>query len=346
MFRLDRIGKAWREAGSLNEQVNLFGFVDDQVFLTKSGDAGVILEVEGVDYECLDSAAVDNLTRRLESAFKLFDEKCRICQYLFKRNREEIPFRTYGNPVVDTAIEGRMKYLRDKADALYSLRVYYVVLFEGFRYEQSWLRALGKLASEPRQGLSELRAALSTRKQVILIDEEIERARAIVMGKVRSFIVQVSDFVSVRILPKSEAFKVLKRILNFDPLKIESARLKHDTFLDYYLSESHLECHRNFLRLDDYFVKVLTLKEPTAQSFPLIFKKLLEVPANFFAVTEWKKQSPDHSRRVIHSRRRHFHNTKRSLMSHLSLSDRPVQTEDPLIDDSKEAQVRELGLAL
>jgi hypothetical protein len=44
VFRLDRIDKAWREAGSFNEQVNLFGFIDDQVFLTKSGDAGVVLE--------------------------------------------------------------------------------------------------------------------------------------------------------------------------------------------------------------------------------------------------------------------------------------------------------------
>ena len=70
MLRLNRVHKIYDQAGSFNEQVNLFGFIDDQVFLTKSGDTGVIVRVGGVDYECLDSTSVDTLTKRLESAFK------------------------------------------------------------------------------------------------------------------------------------------------------------------------------------------------------------------------------------------------------------------------------------
>jgi len=107
-----------------------------------------------------------------------------------------------------------------------------------------------------------------------------------------------------------------------------------------------LECHRGFLRVDDFYVKVLTLKEPSPQSFPLIFQKLLEARANFFIVTEWKKEEPDKTRRRIHSRRRHFHNTKRSLVSYLNTSSVPSTSQDVLIDDSKEAQVHCLGRAL
>ncbi len=70
MLRLQRIFKNYTETGSLNEQINLYGFLDEQVFLTKTGDLGVVLEVYGVDYECLDTASVDNLTKRLESALK------------------------------------------------------------------------------------------------------------------------------------------------------------------------------------------------------------------------------------------------------------------------------------
>jgi type IV secretion/conjugal transfer VirB4 family ATPase len=346
MFRRDRIDKAWREAGSFNEQVNLFGFIGDQVFLTKSGDTGVVLEVRGVDYECLESAAIDNLTKRLESAFRIFDERCRVYQYLFKANGEQIPYQTYGSPVVDAAIENRIAFLRGKAESLYSLKIYFVILFEGFRYQQALVASLAKLGSEPREAWRELKAYLSRRNQVVLIDSEIERACAAVLGRARNFMLQVSDFCAVEILDKHQAFRVLKRILNFDPRKLENARLRHDGFLDWQLCESHLECHRGHLRLDDHFVKVLTLKEPSAQTFPLIFKKLLEVEANFYVVTEWKKQPPDKSRSLIHSRRRHFHNTKRSLMSHLTLSDHPERTDDILIDDSKEAQVRDLGLAL
>jgi hypothetical protein len=157
----------------------------------------------------------------------------------------------------------------------------------------------------------------------------------------RFFIVQVSDFVSVRLLDKHEAFRIMKRTPNFAPEKIETARLQHDTFLDYYLPESHLECHRGHLRLNDYYVKVLTLKEPSAQSLPLIFKSLLEVQANYHVVTEWKKEDSGRTRRVIQAKRRHFDNTKRSFFSQVNLND--ASPHDALLDDSRESQVRELG---
>src|SRR6266571_5794206 len=134
MLKLKRIFKNYEETGSFNEQVNLYGFIDQHVFLTKTGDLGVVLQVQGVDYECLDGNTLDSLTKRLESALKLFDDNYRIYQYLFKRNNETIPYKLYGKPVVDTAIKNRIGYFADKADTLFSLSVYYVVLFEGFRY--------------------------------------------------------------------------------------------------------------------------------------------------------------------------------------------------------------------
>jgi type IV secretion system protein TrbE len=138
-------------------------------------------------------------------------------------------------------------------------------------------------------------------------------------------------------------FRFLKQILNFAPQKLESARLKHDTFLDYYLCESHTECHRGFLRVDDYYARALTLKEPSAHSLPLIFQKLLEVQANFFVATEWRKEEPDKTRSRIHSRRRHFHNTKQSFVSYLNTTDAGPAAQDILIDYSKEAQIHSLG---
>src|SRR5260221_12690520 len=101
MLRLSRIFKNYNETGSLNEQINLYGFIGPHTFLTKTGEVGLILEVRGVDYECLDDKALDALTKRLESALKLFDANCRVYQYLFKRHNETIPFQTYASPVVD-----------------------------------------------------------------------------------------------------------------------------------------------------------------------------------------------------------------------------------------------------
>jgi len=147
------------------------------------------------------------------------------------------------------------------------------------------------------------------------MERKLDGARLALRAKARSFLSQISVFVGARLLTKQEAFGALKKILNFSPLKVANARLQHDIFLDYYLCESDVECHRGFLRVDNYYVKVLALKEPSAQSFPLIFKRLLEVEANYFICSEWQKQDPAKSRSFIHSRRRHFHNTKRSLAS-------------------------------
>jgi type IV secretion/conjugal transfer VirB4 family ATPase len=348
VFKLTNAFKNYREAGSLNEQINLLGFLDDHFFLTKSGDIGAVLAVSGIDYEGLDGNGIDQYTKRLESAFKVLDDQCRIYQYLFKRNHPTIPHREYQDPVVNAAIRNRIAYFKSKADKLYSLEIFYVVVLETAQKGKALRRLLTNGNDNPdvHGRWKDLRALVSAKNKIVLIGNDLQRAQSALNQKVASFLLQVSDFVPVRLLDKSEAFRVLKRVLNFDPQKLELARLKHNTFLDFYLCSSHLECHRGFLRLDNYYVKVLTLKEPSAQSFPLIFQKLLEVEANFFVVTEWKREDTAKTRNRIHSRRRHFYNTKRSLMSYLNTSETPTSPQDVLVDDSKEAQIHSLGQAL
>src|SRR6266853_2874699 len=238
MLKLKRIFKNYQDTGAFNELVNLYGFIDHSVFLTKTGALGVTLEVRGVDYECLDQAALDQLTKRLESALKLFDENYRVYQYLFKRNNETIPYKLYGNPIVDTAIKNRIAYLGSKADTLFSLSVYYVVLYQGFQTSAKLGSALAEFPNNPKKAVADLRAHFSGQKQVVVLGQHVSNAQAALLQKARSFILQVSDFLAVRMLDKQEAFRVLKRTLNFHPDKLDLAKLKYDTFLNYYLPES------------------------------------------------------------------------------------------------------------
>lgn len=60
MLRLGPSRKPFLEAGALHKQINLFGFWDEHTFLTKAGDPGVVLKVDGIDYESLDSVARDS----------------------------------------------------------------------------------------------------------------------------------------------------------------------------------------------------------------------------------------------------------------------------------------------
>ncbi len=341
MLNLRRLFKNYNEAGSLNAMVNLFGFAGPEMFLTKTGDAGMVLAVEGVDYECLDQPSIDALTKRLESALRLFDEDHRVYQLLFKRNQEAIPHSFCGKGIVDTAIRNRIAYFAEKTESLFSLSIFFVVLCPAISARRSLTNSILEFPADPRASFAEWQARFSSTASVLLDSREIARAEAALRQKLESFQTQVSDFLSVRILEKDEAFRVLKRTLNFDPLKLDCAKRTHDTFLDYYLPESPIECHRSHLRVDDFYVKVLTLKEPSAHTFPLLLKGLLDVRANYHVVTEWKKEEPGRTRRSIQARRRHFHNTKRSFLSQVHLND--AAPHDTLLDDSKESQVRELG---
>jgi type IV secretion/conjugal transfer VirB4 family ATPase len=341
MLNLRRVFKNYDEAGSLNAMVNLFGFVGPHVFLTKSGEVGVVLEMSGVDYECLETASVDQFTKRLESALRLFDENCRVYQLLFKRNGQAIPHTFCGKPVVDAAIRDRVAHFTEKAENLFALSIYFVILCPALSARRSLTGSLLEIPEHPTKAWKEIAARFSSKATVRLDAAQLEAAERALRQKTDSFRMQVSDFVAVRLLGKQEAFAALKRTLNLDSLKTDSAKLKHDTFLDFYLCESHLECHRKYLRLDDYFVKVLTLKEPSAHTFPLLLKGLLDVHANYHVVTEWRKEEPGKTRRTIQAKRRHFHNTKRSFFSQVNMNEAAPQ--DHLLDGAKESQVRELG---
>ena len=296
----------------------------------------------GVDYECLDQNTIDTVTRRFEVALKLLDEKFRLYQYLSKRNQEQVPHQLYKNEVVNQAIRSRAAHFHSRAESLFSIRIHFVILYEGFRHKVSFLESLQRLVVQPRQALEEIFSLFRMKSQVTLIESQLNQALSTLHHKVHGLVDQLSDVCPLSVLDKDQAFVFLRSLVNFTPHKVDGSKRKYDTFLDYYVSDSTLECHRDHLRLDDYTVKVLTLKEPSSQSFPLIFKSLLEVEANFIICTEWKTEEGRRIQKNIQSKRRHYHNSKTSLLSHLGSPD-PSKPSDLLIDDSKESLVRELG---
>ena len=136
MLRLDKVIKPWKESAALNDHINLYGFWNETTFLTKSGDLGMVLHVQGVDYESLDSGEQEYAVKRLEAALKAFGPGFHVYQYLFKSNRPEIPFASYDDPVVEAAIDQRRRFFASKRDSLYQIEIFYVVLLEGARSKQ------------------------------------------------------------------------------------------------------------------------------------------------------------------------------------------------------------------
>lgn len=342
MYSLKRIFRDFEEAGALNAHVALYGFWDEGMALTKGGDLALAMKVRGLDYECLDTAARDYAAKRLETALALFDSRFRVYQILFKQNRPRIPWSGHDDPVVNAALRSREQFFAAKANDLYEIELYFVVLYEGFRYRTGLLRALSKLPDSPRAALRELAALYAQGDQTTLIAEQLAAAGEVLRSRVRLFLQNTSDFLGAEMADSEKAFEVFHRLLNLDRGKRDNACFGGPMFLDFQLCDSDVECHRDHLRVGDHYARVLTLKQPPSTTFPVILQKLMEVRANFHAVSEWRLEPAAKTRKAIQSKRRHFHNSKTSVLSHLNTAEQKYQP-DLLVDNSKEALIADLG---
>ena len=131
MLNIRKLVKNYRETGALAEQCSIFSFINDQCFVTKGGAVGAVIEVEGIDYECLDQRTLESTTKRLEAAFRLCGPEFRVYQYLFKSHFHPEPSPAYSNPVVSRAEVERSHYFTQKAEEMFSVHVYYVLLYQG-----------------------------------------------------------------------------------------------------------------------------------------------------------------------------------------------------------------------
>lgn len=338
--RLSTISEDYRAAGALNSLIQVCSFLNEHTFLTKSGDLGVVFRIHGIDYEGRDMAELDAYSRRFERAMRGLSEEFRLYQYLLKHNQPDIPFRRYcDHEVVDRAVQGRIGFLRAKADSLYSLELYFVLLLQAPQTArtESWKQLL----VQPRTTLT---AWLSGQQQLTLLASDLtERERALA-AKAESLRVQLQDFLPAELLDKQSAFRFLSGLLNYAPSRSDAMRLRSDLDVDQQLAASHLECHRDRLLLNAHQVKVLSIIEPPAKTFAHMLRSLLELPSNAVVVSEWKRVSNGNMRRTIRTKRRHFHNSKTSLANYLS--DAPTSDRHLLVDDADEALVQELGGAL
>ena len=345
MFKIDTITKDWKEAGAFMAQVNLYGFWDEHCFLTKSGDLGCALKIGGIDAESLDHAGRDYVVKRLEAALRTLDEKTRLYQVLFRHNRPAISHAEYTNPLVRAAVEQRAVFLAAKADRLYSIEIFWVILVDGSYARTGLLHALSQLPKSPRSSLRDLRALFSSSRERTLLHEQIERDRLRLEQKAKSLSGQMSDLMQIALPGAEETFRMLRRLVNFRPSKIRESRLHGMQHLDWQICDSELEAHRGHLRLDDDHLRVLTLKELPSETRPLLLHGLLDVPANFHVVTEWHPVDNARARKEINKRRRHHHNSKTSFLSNLQ-EQKHAEPREELVDDSKEAAIAELGEAL
>jgi type IV secretory pathway VirB4 component len=194
MLKVRRILRDYQEAGSLNSLIGLWGFVDDETFITKAGHVGIVYRLAGVDYECLDQAQRRDVVHRYEAALRGLDESCRVYQYLIKRRVAPIEAAPCRQRLAHEAVQRRAAYLNSRRGELYELDVHLVLVYEGLRSGGSAARRARTFWTEPRTAI---RNWLSPSANLALVESDLDRVVAQLRHKAAAFEVQLADSVHV-----------------------------------------------------------------------------------------------------------------------------------------------------
>lgn len=277
MVNLRKFLKPYKDAGALHALLPIRRFVDDQVFLTKRNQLGFVLQVEGVDAECLTEAMLESTTRRMAAAWRSFDDRFRIYQYVVKQNHPGFEqSQDESNPIAAETTRKRLDYLNSKQPGLFSIRLYFVIMLE--------------------PGLPGRNAAA-----------DLQRNRATLIGHIESLQRSVSDLLGLTVLSKGKAFQFFRLLANLDPDVASAERLKYDTHVDFFLPSLTLSCTEDGLRIGDAETEILTLREPPATTFPNVLRDLIALEANFIACSEYKRALNDKAIATIRGAQNHFH---------------------------------------
>ena len=342
MLRLDQVIQPWREAAALSDHINLYGFWNETVFLTKSGDVGMVLRLSGVDYESLDHAEQEYAVKRLESALKAFGPGFHLYQYLFKQNRPEIPFAHSKDPVVEAAIDQRRQFFESKRDRLFQIEIFYCIVLEGAQSKRGLGAALARLLHDPSGAIEELKTQFTNSRMKTMLRTQIESDVTTLTSQVHGFARQLSDFIEIEILNQEGQLRFFRRLLNYDDWRI-AGKPKSTQFLDYQVANSTIEAERDHLRVGDHIVRVMTMKEAITETRPLVLDSLLKIAANFYVVTEWNPVTTDRARKEVNKRRRHFNVSKTGFISQMGSDATKTNPRDVLVDESKQADIENLG---
>jgi type IV secretion system protein VirB4 len=345
MLNLSRVIRPWKEADALSAHINLYGFWTETTFLTKSGDLGMVLSVTGVDYESLDNDEQQYAVKRLESALKSFGEGFHVYQYLFKTNRPEIPFASYDDALIDAAIDQRRQFFESKRDRLYQIELFYVIVLEGARSKTGIMPALLRIPRDPQGGVRELKAQFTSDNMKILLRTQIDADLIKLEQRVQNFTRQLADLMPIEVQGQQAQFSFFRRLLNFDDWRI-AGKPQSTQYLDYQVVNSNIEAERDHLRIGDHFVRILTMKEAIAETRPLVLDRLFKIEGNFYVVTEWTPLSMAKARKEVDKRRRHFNMSKSGFVSQMGSDPAKTNQRDVLIDESKQADIENLGECL
>jgi type IV secretory pathway VirB4 component len=213
MIPLRQILRDHAKSGATHTLINLFGFLDDGVFLTKSGGVGLAYAIQGVDYECLDDAKRVETVERWARACRVLTEGFSLYQYLIKR-RATVAFDiSHPNPVVSHALRERDVSLTARRDRLFTFEQYVVIIYDPALTASRSSRSGSQDLKHP---VLALRTHLSGASIIRFFDDELTHARHTLIERSETWALQLRDVLAPVRLDSVTTIRFLRRLVHVD----------------------------------------------------------------------------------------------------------------------------------
>ena len=322
--------KEYQAAGSLAQELPYWGWLGDDVCLTRSGELLSLARLTPVNAEGLRPEQIDQILDRWQRALSSLDPDSRLYCYFLRR---PISFpATHGKDIAAIAKRQRHSFLTHRTSHIQAylcwttnphLRTVADTPSNGWRsYLSGWLA--GK--RRPHESVFLYTA----------IQEAHDRFRQMVAAQ----IALLNDLTPLALLNPVDGSKALNELINRPATPWGGGT---GSGLNWRLSLSELEAERRHLRLDGEPVVLYSLLSPPVEARAELLSDLYRLDATLTVSLEWRPAGRDAARRRIVSARRHYFNKRYSLMAHWQQKE---ATDAAMADTAAEAESARLGDAL
>lgn len=305
---------------NLASYIDLYGFVTEEVILSFNGTLLVGFEIDGIDPEGLTPDEMHQETRRFANLLQELDRHAIVYTWMLRR-RCQVSMSKSTNELYNTLVDERRDVLA--GHRFYDNRIFMALEFpfqkqegeaktfkekvpEGLLdfFERLKRREFFSYLKEKKAGYQQ-RKANRLHVSISKLQEYIEETVQPILQNVMITLKHLTP----RVMGYQEFFEAMLPIVNVDPEK-HGIRLVNPAPLNASLDNSSYDLSSGrYMRLDDHYVDILTLKQFNQDCYHRMLEKFESIDLECLVSTQWGRVSEDLAEKVITQQRRGFNNS-------------------------------------
>lgn len=292
-----RLLGVYRGAGEMNSLFPESSFVDNQCFITKAGNVGIALKVQGFGTDGMTPDQLQTASAAISKVLQGLGDQFRLYQYCWKHSGDPIPADIEeAGGAAGTLLERRKFLEKQSREArLFSVDQYWVLLYEP------------ALAGNAPKFVERAKAAVTRHRTVVVGDGKLRRNTNTVRLKAQALVAELRSVVNARIMNAPETFFLFRVLGNLDAKRAAYLDLpKNKTYIDNLLCDVPLSAGRDGLNLWEKRIEVMSLWQPPGQHEPNLYRELQKIPADYLLATEWRGLDKLDADKMVSNATTHF----------------------------------------